>query len=194
MMRVFSMGPPGQQVHETVYGHFGRDTRSSPHNDLNKGRYDMSFRLSGPITLATLLALASPVVAQEDYVRLAAENDVTATMDALEAAVREAGATVFARVDHAAGAATVDMEMRPTQLLIFGNPQLGTAAIQDDVLAGLALPIRVLAYEDAEGQTWLAYESPDAMLGALDGIADDADYIARITGAIENLTAAAAGD
>ncbi len=154
----------------------------------------MSFRLSGPVALAALITLTAPAAAQEDYVHLPAANDVPATMDALEAAVREAGATVFARVDHAAGAVSVDMELRPTQLLVFGNPQLGTAAIQDDVLAGLALPLRVLAYEDADGQTWLAYQSPDAMLGALDGIADNADYIARISGAIESLTAAAAGD
>jgi uncharacterized protein (DUF302 family) len=154
----------------------------------------MRTRLAPAVAVATALALATPAAAADDIVRLQSGQDVAATMDALEAAVQNAGATVFARVDHAAGAATVDMELRPTELLIFGNPQLGTPAIQDDVLAGLALPLRVLAYEDAEGQTWIAYEAPATMLGMLDGIAEDADYVGRITGALENLTAAAAGD
>ena len=154
----------------------------------------MHFRFSAPAIVVTALTLAMPVAAQDSHVRLAATGDVAATMDALEAAVREAGATVFARVDHAGGAASVDMELRPTQLLVFGNPRLGTAAIQDDVLAGLVLPLRVLAYEDAEGQTWLAYESPQVALGALDGVSGDAEYIGRITGALMNLTTKAAAN
>ncbi|WP_209425452.1 DUF302 domain-containing protein [Pararhodobacter sp. SW119] len=154
----------------------------------------MRTRLAPAVAVAAALALATPAAGADGIVRLQSAQDVSATMDALEAAVRDAGATVFARVDHAAGAESVDMELRATELLIFGNPQLGTPAIQDDVLAGLALPLRVLAYEDAEGQTWIAYEAPATMLGGLDGIAEDAEYVGRITGALENLTAAAAGD
>jgi len=154
----------------------------------------MRYRLAPTLAAATVIALAAPAMASDGVVRLQSGNDVAATMDALEAAVEDAGATVFARVDHAAGAGSVDMELRPAELLIFGNPQLGTPALQDDILAGLKLPLRVLAYEDAEGQTWIVYEAPAEMLGGLDGISEDAQYVAQITGALENLTAAAAGD
>jgi len=137
--------------------------------------------------------LAGPVMALDKVVKLAAVGDVAATTDALEAAVRGAGATVFARIDHAAGARKAGMELAPEELLIFGNPKLGTPAMQDDALAGLFLPLRVLIYEDDTGQVWLAYEDPGKMLGDLDGIAEDAAYIARMTGALKKLTTKAAG-
>ena len=137
--------------------------------------------------------LAGPVMAHDKVVKLAAAGDVAATTDALEAAVRGAGATVFARIDHAAGARKAGMELAPEELLIFGNPKLGTPAMQDDALAGLFLPLRVLIYEDDTGQVWLAYEDPAKMLGDLKGIAEDAAYIARMTGALKKLTAKAAG-
>jgi len=136
----------------------------------------------------TLAALPAPA----EIVEVAAAGDVPATMDAIEAAVTGAGATVFARVDHAGGAASVDMALAPSQLLIFGNPKLGTPAMQDDMLAGLYLPLKVLVYEDAEGKTWLAYDNPADMLGEL-GIAADAGYVATMTGALGKLTGAASG-
>ncbi|HKL05905.1 MAG TPA: DUF302 domain-containing protein [Roseovarius sp.] len=129
----------------------------------------------------------------DDILKVRAGGDVAGTMDALEAAVSGAGATVFARVDHAGGAASVDMELAPSQLLIFGNPMLGTPAMQDNPLAGVYLPLKVLVYEDAQGQVWLAYEDPEETLDDLPGINDDAGYIAEMKGALGNLTAKAAG-
>ena len=129
----------------------------------------------------------------DDILKVRAGGDVAGTMDALEAAVSGAGATVFARVDHAGGAASVDMELAPSQLLIFGNPMLGTPAMQANPLAGVYLPLKVLVYEDAQGQVWLAYEDPEETLDDLPGINDDAGYIAKMKGALANLTAKAAG-
>ena len=129
----------------------------------------------------------------DDILKVRAGGDVAGTMDALEAAVSGAGATVFARVDHAGGAASVDMELAPSQLLIFGNPMLGTPAMQDNPLAGVYLPLKVLVYEDAQGQVWLAYEDPEETLDDLPGINDDAGYISKMKGALGNLTAKAAG-
>ena len=129
----------------------------------------------------------------DDILKVRAGGDVAGTMDALEAAVSGAGATVFARVDHAGGAASVDMELAPSELLIFGNPMLGTPAMQDNPLAGVYLPLKVLVYEDAQGQVWLAYEDPEETLDDLPGINDDAGYIAKMKGALANLTAKAAG-
>lgn len=139
------------------------------------------------ISLAGLPALAS----DDDLMKVESSDDVATTMDRLEAAVTEAGANVVARVDHAAGAASVDMELSPTQVLIFGNPNVGTQAMQDDPRAGLFLPMKVLVYEDSDGQTWLVYQDPEEMFDDLD-IDDDAKYITTMTGALDKLTATAA--
>ena len=141
------------------------------------------------VMLAGLPALAS----DDDLVMVESSGDVATTMDRLEAAVTGAGATVFARVDHAAGAASVELELGPTQVLIFGNPKIGTQAMQDDPRAGLFLPMKVLVYEDGDGRTWLAYQDPAEMFDDL-AIADDAEYIGMMTGALGKLTAKAAGN
>ncbi len=117
-------------------------------------------------------------------------NSVTETVDKLAAAVEKAGAKVFARVDHAAGAQTVNMELRPTIMLMFGNPALGTPAIQASQSAGLDLPLRVVVYEDANGDVILAYHDP-RMLAAIHGVPADADVLAKMTGALDKLTTAA---
>jgi uncharacterized protein (DUF302 family) len=127
-----------------------------------------------------------------DVARVAATGTVAEVMDRLEAAVSGAGATIFARVDHGAGAASVDMELGASQLLIFGNPALGTLAMQADPLAGLYLPLKVLAYEDADGAVWLAYENPAETFDDL-AVPSDAEVLAKMSGALQKLTAAAAG-
>ncbi len=140
-------------------------------------------------------AIVMPGLVQAgEIAQVKSTHDVPTTMDALEAAVNGAGATVFARVDHAGGAAKVDLELAPSELLIFGNPKLGTPAMQDDALAGLYLPLKVLVYADAAGDVWLSYEDPKAMLGKLDGVANDAEYLAKMAGALGKLTAKAAGE
>lgn len=144
------------------------------------------------IILAGALAIGAgfPALA-DDLIRVQTDKTVPAAMDALQAAVTKAGATVFARIDHAAGATKVDMELADVQLLIFGNPKLGTPAIQADARAGLFLPLKVLAYEDAQGKVWLVYEDPAEMLDDLH-IDDDAPVIAKMQGALMKLTSAAA--
>lgn len=140
-------------------------------------------------------AIVMPGLVQAgEIAQVKSTHDVSTTMDALEAAVNGAGATVFARVDHAGGAAKVDLELAPSELLIFGNPKLGTPAMQDDALAGLYLPLKVLVYADAAGDVWLSYEDPKVMLGKLDGVANDAEYLAKMAGALGKLTAKAAGE
>ena len=139
---------------------------------------------------ATTAALIAGSAAAEVVSKFAA-SDVTQTMDKLEAAVEDAGATVFARVNHAEGAMQVDMELAPAELLIFGNPQLGTPAMQDDPLAGLALPLRVLVFENVDGRTVIAWEPPATFLDGL-MIPEDAPYVDAMTQALERLTDAAA--
>lgn len=144
-----------------------------------------------------VIALMSAVIAlpasAEDVIRVAAKGQVAEVMDRLETKVKDAGATVFARVDHAAGAASVDMQIAPSQLLIFGNPKLGTPAMQADPLAGLYLPLKVLVYEDVSGAVWLAYQTPSETFDDL-AIPKDAGFLANMAGALNKLTMAAASE
>lgn len=140
------------------------------------------------LSLGMTLGLAGLVPAfAADLIERSSPHSVTQTIDRLEAAVTGAGATVFARIDHAAGATKVNAELRPTEVLIFGNPALGTPAMQDAQTAGLDLPLRVLAYENAEGQVIVAYHDP-ASLATTHGLPADAAYIAKMTGALDGLT------
>ena len=82
------------------------------------------------------------------------------TMDRLEAEIKARGMTVFARVDHAAGAAEVALSLRPTELLIFGNARGGTPLMQSDQIVGIDLPLKALVWQDASGKTWLSYNDP----------------------------------
>ncbi len=69
--------------------------------------------------------------------------------------------SVFARIDHAAGAAAVGLTLRPTELLIFGNPKAGTALMLAAQTSGIDLPLKALSYQDETGKTWLAYNDPN---------------------------------
>ena len=82
------------------------------------------------------------------------------TMDRLEGAIKAKGLTVFARIDHAAGAAAVDMPLRPTEVLVFGNARGGTPLMEANQSVGIDLPLKVVVYQDADGKVWLAYNDP----------------------------------
>jgi uncharacterized protein (DUF302 family) len=82
------------------------------------------------------------------------------TMDRLEAAVNAKGMTVFARIDHAAGAAAAGLSLKPTELLIFGNAKGGTPLMQANQTIGIDLPLRALVWQDISGATWLSYNDP----------------------------------
>jgi uncharacterized protein (DUF302 family) len=82
------------------------------------------------------------------------------TMDRLEAEIRAKGMTVFARIDHAAGAAEAGLELRPTELIIFGNARGGTPLMQASQTAGIDLPLKALVWQDTAGKTWLSYNEP----------------------------------
>jgi uncharacterized protein (DUF302 family) len=82
------------------------------------------------------------------------------TVRRLEAAVKAKGMTIFARIDHAAGAEEVGLALRPTELLIFGNAKGGTPLMQSDQTMGIELPLKALVWQDAAGKTWLSYNDP----------------------------------
>jgi uncharacterized protein (DUF302 family) len=82
------------------------------------------------------------------------------TMKRIEADVKAKGLAVFAHVDHAAGAASVGLQLRPTDLLIFGNAKGGTPLMQSVQSIGIDLPLKMLVWQDADGATWVSYNDP----------------------------------
>ena len=92
--------------------------------------------------------------------RVKSNHGVATTIDKLESALKTKGMTIFKRVPHSSGAAKVGLELRETELLIFGNPKIGTLLMQCQQSAALDLPMKALAYKDENGQVWLAYNDP----------------------------------
>ena len=135
------------------------------------------------LTAASLSLAALP--AQAELITVKTEKSVPEVMDALEAAVTGAGATVFARIDHRAGAESAGLEMDFAQTLIFGNPKLGTPAMNADIRAALMLPMKVAAYAGPDGGVFLTYEDPAKMFEGLN-IPADAQYVKMMTGALGN--------
>jgi uncharacterized protein (DUF302 family) len=96
-----------------------------------------------------------------DLVTLPSARGTTETVERLKALLSQKKIQMFADIDHAAGAQKVGMSLRPTHLLIFGNPQAGTPLIQSQQSIGLDLPLRVLVWEDEEGKVWVTYHRPE---------------------------------
>jgi uncharacterized protein (DUF302 family) len=112
-------------------------------------------------------------------------------MNRLEAAVKAKGMTVFARIDHAAGATGAGLSLRPTEVLIFGNAKAGTPLMQSVQTIGLDLPLKALAWQDASGKTWLSYNDP-AWLAKRHGLSGEAEAAVNImAGALEAIAKAA---
>jgi uncharacterized protein (DUF302 family) len=141
------------------------------------------------LAAAVFSALVSLASAADGLVSLKSPHSAKATMDKLEGLVKQRGLTVFARIDHAAGAAKVGKSLRPTELLIFGNPQGGTPFMECAQSVGIDLPLKALVWEDSSGQVWLGYNDPaflaqrhaiaqcpvvDTLRKALAGLADAA--------------------
>ena len=147
------------------------------------------------VVLILLSVLALPVVADsmqdKGLVVKKSNHSVATTLDKLEAIVKSKGFTVFARIEHAAGASKVGQNLRPTEVLLFGNPKIGTALMLSQQSTGLDLPIRVAAWQDESGQVWIAYNAPD-WIAARHDITDREAVIKKMTGSLGKLTGAAA--
>ncbi len=117
--------------------------------------------------------------------------DAKTTLDRLQAALSAAGIAVFGRIDHAAGASGAGLDLRPTTVLIYGNPQAGTKLMQIDQRAGIDLPLKILVWTDEQNVTRVAYNDP-AWIASRYGIsAEDAPVLtamkALVTGLIDSL-------
>ena len=112
------------------------------------------------VLLLTVL-MAGPAAAQGGLVSVKSSHDVDVTANRLESALKEKGVTVFARIDHAAGAQQIGQSLKPTLLIIFGNPAMGTPLIQRSRSIGIDLPLKALIWEDRAGQVWFSYNAPE---------------------------------
>lgn len=123
---------------------------------------------------------------------LPSAHSAKGTIDRLEADIKAKGMTVFARVDHAAGAKAVGMALRPTELLIFGNARGGTPLMQAAQTIGIDLPLKALAWEDADGKVWLSYNEPAWIAGRHGAAQQIAEVTQRLGVALAGLAKSAA--
>jgi len=142
------------------------------------------------VLVSSLLFLPLAQAADDGMVTMKSPHSVDETLDRFEKAVTSKGMTVFARVDHAKGASSVDLKLRPTQLLIFGNPKIGTLLMQSNQTAAIDLPLKLLAWQDADGQVWVAYNDPGYLVKR-HNITDRDAVVEKMRKALGNFTAAA---
>lgn len=112
------------------------------------------------ILAAFLVSLASLASAADGLVVVESPYSAANTMNRFEELAEQRGLKVFARIDHAAGAARIGKTLRPTEVLIFGNPRGGTPLMECAQSIGIDLPLKVLVWEDASARTWLGYNDP----------------------------------
>jgi uncharacterized protein (DUF302 family) len=114
------------------------------------------------IALPLIFLLCSSLAqAADGLIVVKSSHSVAATADKLEAVLSENGMKIMNRINHADGAESVGMELRPTELVIFGNPKVGTPLMQCAQSVAVDLPQKALIWEDASGQVWLGYNDPE---------------------------------
>ena len=137
-----------------------------------------------------LCLYASFALAADGLITVKSQHSVAATADRLEATLSQSGMKIMNRIDHAAGAKATDLELRPTEVVIFGNPKVGTPLMQCAQTVAVDLPQKALIWEDEHGQVWLGYNDPQYLRvrHAVEGC--DA-VLAKITDALSNFARAA---
>lgn len=151
------------------------------------------FRMLG-VAVTMVIALAAGDTARaegEDLIVKESAADFAATVQRLQAEIEKRDATIVATVDHAAAAKASGLELRPTTVIIFGNPALGTPLMQGRQTAGIDLPLRVLIWEDASRSVQIGYWPP-AQITDAHGIENLEDATDRMTAALNAITDAAA--
>jgi uncharacterized protein (DUF302 family) len=141
------------------------------------------------VLLLTVL-MAGPAAAGGGLVSVKSSHDVDATANRLESALKEKGITVFARIDHAAGAQQIGQRLKPTLLIIFGSPAMGTPLIQRSRSVGIDLPLKALIWEDSAGGVWFTYNAPEYIAGR-HGITEMGERITKMENALSSFAMAA---
>ena len=135
----------------------------------------------------SLLMLGRQANAADGLIALKSPHSAAETASRLVAALPERGLKLFARVDHAGGAASIGKVLRPTEVLIFGNPQGGTPLMECQQSLGIDLPLKALVWQDASGQVWLGYNDPAWLLARHGG--GDCSAVSTLSKALSSLAA-----
>ncbi len=136
-------------------------------------------------TLMAIFFFASVTYADNGIISIKSSHDVKTTVDRLENILGEKGMTVFIRINHAEGAQKVGKKLRPTELIIFGNPKVGTPLMQCGQSVGIDLPQKALIWQDEAGQVWLSYNDPK-YLASRHSIKECGEIIKKIEKALGN--------
>jgi len=134
--------------------------------------------------------IVSTVVAGNGLISVKSSHTVKATADRLENVLNQKGMTVFIRINHAAGAQKIGKKLRPTELVVFGNPKVGTPLMQCAQSIAIDLPQKALIWQDDEGQVWLSYNDPN-YLAQRHGLTGCAEVIKKVEQALGNFAKAA---
>jgi len=145
------------------------------------------------VIMMLLVASVSAYAADNGLISKKSKYNVSETIDRLEKALKEKGITVALRWNHGEKANNVDIPLRPTELLIFGNPKLGSNFFTSQQTSGIDLPMKALAYEDEKGQVWLTYNDPKYIANR-HGIADRDEVVAKMSKALDNFSSVATGN
>jgi uncharacterized protein (DUF302 family) len=140
-------------------------------------------------TAVVLTSVVTLAAAADGMVAVKSPHSAKVTMDKLEAVAKEKGLNIFARIDHAAGAAKVGKTLRPTEVLVFGNPQGGTPLMECAQSAGIDLPLKALVWQDEASQVWVGYNDPAWIAKRHD--AESCAVVPNLQKALQGLTAAA---
>lgn len=142
------------------------------------------------LTLVSLFFFVSLAFADNGLISIKSSHDVQRTADRLENTLREKGMTVFIRINHAEGAQKVGKKLRPTELVVFGNPKVGTPLMQCSQSVAIDLPQKALIWEDEAGHVWFSYNDP-RYLAKRHGITECVNVIKKIEKALSNFAHAA---
>jgi uncharacterized protein (DUF302 family) len=138
------------------------------------------------IAMALLALISGPALAADGLIAVKSAHSVKDTLDRFESAAQAKGLNIFLRVNHAAGAQKIGKTLRPTELLVFGNPQGGTPLMECAQSAGIDLPLKALAWQDDSGQIWLGYNDPQ-FLAARHGAGDCKPVVENLRKALAGL-------
>ena len=136
------------------------------------------------------LMLASIAIAEDGLINVKSSHTVQDTADRLESVLKEKSMTVFARIKHSDGAEKAGINLRPTELIIFGNPNVGAPLMKCNQTVGIDLPQKALIWKDDSGQVWLTYNDPQ-YLSKRHELSACAETITKVEKALSNFAKAA---
>jgi len=141
-------------------------------------------------SILAVFFIVSTAAAGDGLISVKSSHDVKVTADRLEDILNKKGMNVFIRINHAAGAKKIGKQLRPTELVVFGNPKVGTPLMQCNQSVGIDLPQKALIWQDDKGQVWLSYNDPN-YLALRHGLSQCAEVIKKIEKALGNFAKAA---